>query len=326
MTSTEILRAKSPGDLFPRDPVLAKKKYHELARLWHPDAAGSAEVFDHIKKLYDKAVKALDEGLVWDGGNSSHIETVSKKHYDLHYFRKHTFELGVFYVGEKHVTYLVDKEHRDLFKNALAKINKLDFPSKKVEKEMAGYLPMKHTAFELSDGRLGLQIIKDKELILLRDVVDHAALDPKHVAWIVSRLHNLACYLHVSGLVHHEISLDTVFISPPDHGAALLGGWWYAKHAGSALKKVSKRTYGLLPWKSQVEKKATRLTDSELVRATGRELMGGRKTPKAVITYLSTVASGNAIKNFEEWSAILEKSFGPRRFTELKLTPEEIYK
>src|ERR1019366_9493031 len=138
----------------------------------------------------------------------------------------------------------------------------------------------------------------------------------KHVAWILSRLHNLACYLHVSKLVHHEISLDTVFINPKDHSVALLGGWWYARPSGASLKQVSKRTHGLLPWKAQLKKKATRLTDSELFRATGRELMGTRKKPKAMVDYLNTVTLDNAIKNFSEWSTMLEESFGPRKFTE----------
>ena len=40
------------------------------------------------------------------------------------------------------------------------------------------------------------------------------SLDPKHVAWIVSGMLNICCFLRINHKVHGDISLDNYFVHP----------------------------------------------------------------------------------------------------------------
>ena len=154
-------------------------------------------------------------------------------------------------------------------------------------------------------------------------------MDSKHA------LHNLVCYLEYAGLTHNDISPDTYFISPLRHSGALLGGWWYATETGNRIKKLNARSYRLLPPDIRAAKNADNRLDFELVRATGREMLGditGVKlesmnvAPKAMVDWLRFVSTGNAIEDYERWGDVLQASFGPRRFVEMKLTADVLYK
>lgn len=330
MNANEVLAIKFPERLFTGHPVTARKEYLDLSKKWHPDLCKdkrATEVFAHIAKLYQEAEEKLAHG-AW-GFSTLTVLAKSKLSHSIKYHTAHAFELGEFYIGDDLVTYVINKEHEELWINGDSRINsKFTFASEKMAKEMERYLPKPAGSMRLKDGRFVTQVFKPAGLILLRDVLTHyhGHVDPKHVAWIQSRLQNLACYLHYAKLCHNEISPDTVFIDPADHSIALLGGWWYYKPAGKPLKYVSKRTHGFLPWKVRMQKRASRSTDLELVKATGRELFGkGGKAPAAMADYLKTVATKNAFDEYKDWSEVLLKSFGKRRFTIMDLKPEQVY-
>jgi len=43
------------------DPVEVKKRFRELAKIYHPDTGGDAEKFIELKQAYDKLEKARDQ-------------------------------------------------------------------------------------------------------------------------------------------------------------------------------------------------------------------------------------------------------------------------
>jgi hypothetical protein len=330
MTAAEILAIKYPEKLFAVEASLVKKEYHDLSKKWHPDVCKdkqATEVFSHIARLYAQAEIRItnDE---WRGQTYIRIVDKSGKGRNVKYHTASLFELGTCYLGTDSVTYVLDKEHKDLWQNAINAIVDFPFSSDQMKKEISPYLPMNFESFETEADRLVLHITKRPELIRLRDVLEHydGHIDAKHVAWIQNRLHNFACYLHAVKLCHNEISPDTVFIDPADHSLAVLGGWWYSKAAGAPIAKVSKRTHGLLPWKVKVTKRASRKTDMELVKATGREILGpGSSAPVALMDCLGEVAQKDAFAAYKEWNEVLLKSFGPKRFTVMDLKPSQIY-
>ena len=178
---------------------------------------------------------------------------------------------------------------------------------------------------------------KDPDMILLRDVLNHqkGKIEPVHAAWMVSRLHNFGCYLQWAGLTHNAISVDTCFISPKDHAIGLYGGWWYAAKEGDKLKALPPKTVAVTPPSILDNPKATARIDMALIRATGREILGdatgmrliGDKTiPKPFSQWVNGASSGDANQDYKIWSSdVLIKSFGARRFVEMKLTPNDIY-
>jgi hypothetical protein len=172
-------------------------------------------------------------------------------------------------------------------------------------------------------------------MLPFRDVLNFHdnKLEPAHVAWVQSTLHNLTCYLSYTGIVHHDISPDTYFISPKEHEGHLLGGWWYALTVGSPLRQLPSRTFQFLPWEVKTRKLALVQTDLELIRAFGREALGdingtklkGKVVPKAMLNWMNNVAGDDAVEEYKRWRDVLTDSFGKRKFVKMDLGPEQIY-
>ncbi len=328
-TAGELLAISKPEKLFPNDPAEAKKCYHDLAKEWHPDAhkhnnKESENVFQHISVLYERALQKFEEG-GWDADGVLLVHSKSGTGWMLKYLVHHKFALGDCYVGDNSIVYLLEAKHKSLVDNALRTVQSFKFHDA-MEKEFKRYLPQDVVAMETKDGKWAVKVGKTPDLIMLRDVVDYykGCLDEKHIAWVQSSLHNLACYLSFTGISHQDISLDTYFISPKNHNGALLGGWWYSAPIGSSLigKSIPTRTFSILPWEVQQKRLAMPHTDLELVRAVGREC---GSVPNPMRDFLRSASSGSAVDDYKAWGDVLKTSFGARRFTEMKVSPEMIY-
>lgn len=339
LTAVDILALKTPEQLFTGDEDVAKIEYRNLSKIWHPDrnkAANATEVFTHFKLLYEQAEVKFKAG-TWETPGLHIFSDIRGKKFQIKYRRRHTFELGEMFVGDYSVTYFIDKSSKDLYENAVRTIKGFKFANDKMKAEVAKYLPEIHSENETAD-HMVLVVKKQPDMLLLRDVLDHLGgkIDPKHVAWILSTIYNLSCYLKYAGLTHNAISPDTYFISPPNHSGLLLGGWWYAAPANQKLVAVPARTVLYAPRNLTNTKVADPKIDSELIRAVGRELLGdvnGSKLPadpnipNALLNWLRTPGTGDAWKEYESWAkTVLKDSFGERRFVELKIQPSDVYK
>jgi hypothetical protein len=329
------LDAKTPEELFPGDLEQARHIFHTLAATWHPDrnkAVFAQRVFQHINELYQEAVRRI-ETETWRGQG-----LLSLPSGQVPYFTSFPFELGHTYIGHDHVTYTVDPKHEALFNHALRVIHSFKYADDSMKREFSRYLPSSYQTF-VTPKRLILKIAKDPTLVRLRDVVRYYddKLDPKHMAWVISSLSNIACYLSYAKVVHHDISLDSYFIAPKDHNGALLGGWWYAQDEGDDVSVVPTRTSGLMPASALYKKTAAPLTDLELIRAVGRELLGdlldakpsskkdSKIAPEPVVTWLKSVADGTAVENYSAWKKVLVKGFGPPKFNLMELDESKLY-
>ena len=339
LTSSEILAVVSPEQLFTGDEDAAKLQYRTLSKIWHPDrnsSPGADEVFAHFGVLYAKGIEKLKAG-TWETPGLYTFSDLRGKKFQVKYRKKHTFELGEMYIGDYSVTYMIDKSADDLFANAKKTIKGFKYANDKMKAEIARCLPEIHAENETAD-RFVLVVKKTPDLILLRDVLDHLGgkMDPKHVAWILNTIYNVACYLKYAKLTHNSIGLDTYFISPSKHSGALLGGWWYASDANTKIVAVPARTITYAPRNLTSNKIASPQIDSELIRATGRELLGdgaGSKLladtsiPNAMLNWLRTPGVGDAYQEYENWAKqVLKDSFGERRFVDLKIQPSDVYK
>lgn len=354
MTATELLTKRDPESIFSEpNPDTIHAEYHKLAQKWHPDVCKDPkadEVLRHINELRDLAAEHLDKG-IW---NVSGLLTLNIKHWgdknasgtgknklQIHYIKKHTFELGDFYICERSIVYVLNSGNEDLIENFIQNVNGFTYTTEKMKEEMSKYLPhlgsiMKaNKPLETQDGHKILVINKTPDQVLLRDLLDYMPnLDPKHMAWIVSRLLNIACYLEHKALTYNDFSLDTIYLSPKYHTASILGGWWYATPSGSRLVAVPKRTLGLLPPSVISSKKASRRTDLELIRATAREMFkdltgfGSLKPiPDPMVEWARFPSAGSAKVDYAFWmSKVLPAAFGKRSFTPLNVDIEQIYK
>lgn len=343
-TEQEILDTKTPEELFTGDADAAKAEHRKLAAKWHTDHnPGSDAVLAHVNMLYDKAQTQLNYG-VWKTPKGIKVRFTGAfggvdaykagAEYSFKYLREHKFELGEFYLGTRNVLYLVERQHKDLYEHGIKAVQTLAFKDHKMQMAVSRMLPMYETSFETTT-RYGLLVRKEPGLLCLADVITHLGpVEPRHVAWMVSRLYSIAGYLGWAKRVHMSANPHTVFIDPKEHAGALIGGWWYDTAAGAKLQAAPEATVALLPSATLRGGKAAHSITGEQIKAVGRALLGDPPTsihkhkdvPPAMLEWLYTPAREDPFNDYEGWAKVLKDSFGARRFVELKLTASDLYK
>lgn len=357
LSAAQILAipADQPERLFTNNADEIKSLFRQLAKKWHPDRnpgdKQAGEAFARLASLKAKADEKLEAG-IWEEPGVVRLQQKSGKTATIHYLKKHDFELGQFYICDGQIAYVVRPEFKDLFDNALNAIRNFKFPNDKVRNYFQPQLPEFIGKFETADGNHVMVIKRDNDMILLKDLLEHKGgkLESAHACWIMSRLHNMTCYLQKMGLTHNAISLDTVFvlpkqtsftrsasqpIAPKDHTMSLLGGWWYFAKEGEMLKGLPAKAVNYTPRSVLETGKADCRIDHTMIRVVGRELLGditgvrlghGGTVKQAVVDWLTLPGTGDAVKDYEIWQQkVLPDSFGTRRFTEMDVKPSDIY-
>lgn len=332
----------APEMLFVRDAGGIKKRFRALTKAWHADKhAGDADeahaVTQRILKLRDVANERFKAGTWRVPGELVMQDVKTGKKIKLTYTRKKDFELGEVYIAPNSVTYALRLENKDLFDNAVRAIGGLSYANDKMKQEFSKGVPQIEKTIETAD-RLVMIVKKDPAMVLLSDVCDHFAgkLDARHTAWILSCLHNVACYLAYNKVTHNALSLDTFFIDPAGHTGALLGGWWYAAKTGAALTGLPAETVRVVHPEVLASGKADPKVDMILLRNVGRTLLGDRlgmrlardkDVPKALSDWLTLPPSDNAFEDYSQWmKKVLPDSFGVRRYVKMDVTYRDIYK
>ncbi len=332
------IRLSEPERLFTGDEAGAHQEFRALAARWHPDRcpdAGTTSVFQHVNRLYDAALRKLRGG-IWQTPGLLVLRATDGTTYKIRYRKERAFELGRLFVGGEIVAYVVAKEYADLFENALQVIDRLPCADSRMAAEIGSYLPEIVRHFEIDEGWV-LVLRKTPDQVLLRDLLDHCGgrLDARHVAWIVSSLLNLACYLDYARMAHNAILADTWFVSPPQHAGALLGGWWYAVRQGERMQAAPAATVQYTPFEVMDRRRGDIRTDLELIRALGRELLGDatglrlereKAAPQPMLDWLQLPAGDSALRDYQIWmNRVLKDSFGERRFVKLAVSAEDLY-
>lgn len=339
LTADQILRipTKAPERLFGGDLQAAKRQFRALAARWHPDLNHDPQagtVFAHITELYGDARRQIGSG-VWRGPGVLRLTEAKGRSWQLRYRKRHPFELGDLYVGRTVLLFLVDPIHRSLYDRATRMMALFRYATPAMQAEVQKYLPSVERTFETED-RLALVVRKPEDAVLLRDLLEHMGgrIDPKHVAWMISGLLSICCYFQFSGLVHAAISPDALLVSPPQHTTLIPGGWFHAFEAADRIETVPSRTYEWVPGRLLKDRVARLPVTLELVRATGRELLGDisgaslqwdRTLPRPMVDWLNHPSSGDAFSDYELWHEVLEDSFGARRFVELPVREADVY-
>lgn len=329
----------APESLFSRDPLAAKRERQRLASLWHPDRNSdprATEVLQHIQTLFDVAETKRRAG-TWETPGLRVFTAQNGAQFELAYARRHAVDIGTLYVGRMVLAFEIAHANRDLVERAQAQLAGLSYATPEMRAEFARYFPEQLRAVDTTTGTV-LVYRKTSDLLLLQDVLDHykGKMPARHVAWVISRLLNIACYLERQGKVaHNGIGLDSVFISPQHHSAALLGGWWFSTGLGQPLRAISRKASLYAPPDVLAQKVGDARTDLELIKALGRELLGASAgtylksdttVPVALVDWLELSSSLDAVSAFKEWQGrVLLDAFGKRSFEELALTHSDIY-
>jgi hypothetical protein len=318
------------------DEVAAR--YKALAKHWHPDVPGTgdAEVFAHLSLLHKKAATKIAAGEWHTPGLLQLVGTdgLTRK---IKYIKDFDCGLGMAYIGRSIVTYVIADDYADLVHDATKTLANLKYPNDTERTQLAPCLPEIKASFATNDSVV-LVVSKPDDTIRLRDLLAYSGgkIDPKHVAWLVNRCLMLVNFLKYNNITHGDLSLDSLFVSPARHSAALIGSWWYAVPLGSRMARVQPaRTLVYAPHNILTSKIADIKIDLELVRLVGRETLGDetgvklmtdKTIPTAMTEWLRSATSGNAIADYARWPEILQTSFGNRRFVNWPINLNDIYK
>lgn len=337
LTKSQILQITLVGDLFTFDAIKIKSEYKSLVKQWHPDNGLShdSEVFEHITQLYHKGLKLLEEG-AWEQTNTKYITKANGKIMKITYQEILEFELGKYYVCPRHVICIISDGFKKYVDNALVKIRSLKYANENMRVEFSRYVPNIIDTYESKSGEYVIVMSKTEDVFPLKTVFGHYSnqIDCKHVAWIISRLQNITCFLQYNNISHLGINLSSCFISPQNHSILLFGGWWYTTNIGSKIIGTSKDIYDILPAKSKTCKNAERIIDLESIKALGRQLLGepnGRKLaertdiPKSIVQFFNAGSESDAIIEFNKWNKTLDNAYERRQFTSMNVTKQQLY-
>ena len=336
MNAANLLKLTKPELLFSKDKI--KAQFRALALQWHPDRCHDSrcsEVFSHINKLYNSGLEKIEKGY-WDTFGLLEIQSTIGKKYNIRYKVSIPFDLGVMYVSDTVVVYKVRREFKKLYDSFLDNISHLKYSSDRMKEEFSRYFPKIKATVETADDYI-LVLSKTPDVLPLSVVLKYygGVMNPKGVAWIVSTLHNIHCFLQYNEIAHNNIDLNTYFISPENHSGLLLGGWWYTAGIGKKLRGVPVKTFEKMRSKKRLEKQADRMVDGELIRSMARTLLGDEtgmtltskyKVPEAMSMWLRVPGSGSAVNDYKKWkNSILPASFGERKFTPMVVDIEKAY-
>lgn len=337
MLSKEKLKnAKKAGDIFDENESLCKARYRELTKIYHPDAKnGDRDLFEHITELYKKALELIQDGK-WEKSNYISLKTDKNKHLQITYQTKYQFELGICYVCCKHVIYILEKDKEKYYRNYLEKVKSLKYATPEMETVMKRTMPLIISNGRLDTGEYYIVLSKTEDVYPLKNLLSYMNEIPgKHVAWIISRLSSICCYLEYNHFVHNGIDINSCFVSPKYHSILLFGGWWYTSKIGDRLLGTTKEIFDLMPVVAKTEKKANTITDLESVKLIGRTLFNEKTCrtlnertdiPKPIKDFLIRGSGDDAITEMSIWDENLNKAYGQRKFIELNVTEKDIYK
>lgn len=325
--------------LFPGPKSLIKKRFRELAQAWHPDVNADPQalkVFSHISRLHDIAAGKSRPGATisrpspaktWKLEAGGEISVRAKA--------VHRGALGDVIVTNATVAYETVAGFEDVAAAEITAVNGFRFANDGMKKGMEKFLP----SLKRSVSAVGVDVnvfVRPADTVLLTDLVRHMGgrIPPVHVAWVVSSLENMACYLHWAGLSHGAISTDNILVSPSMHSIILVGGWGYATPFGSRPKALPERTLSLVPRLAVQGETVDSKVDLALIRATAQELLGSsgggglalmKDVPEALRMWLSLPPREDALEDYSSWEKCLVESFGPRKFVKMEINPADVY-
>lgn len=348
LTGKKILEVNAPELLFSNNLKTAKNEYRYLIRQWHPDFARSKiapQVLSHVIKLFSLAKEKLSNGTWREPVEKIEKETPGLKKFLLtngsiksfEYKRNRSFELGSMYISDNAVLFEIDSEFEDLYRNGRRRIRSLTFQNENMACELSKNLPVIEDTYSTVDN-FYLQISKTPDQFLLADVCDYLGgrvTPTEHVGWILNCLYNLCCYFQWAGITHNAINQETVFISPLRHSAMIIGGWWYSAKEGEKLNALPDTSINAIPPDVLDKKIADYRLDLELIKATGRSLLGDtdgidlrfdENIPESIIDWLVIPASDDAILDYSTWKhEVLLLAFGTPRFVNMEIESCDFY-
>jgi hypothetical protein len=311
-----------------------RKAYRDLAKRWHPDLNDNplaSKVLAHLTFLRDALVKkrptAPASERLYTGTDGVTIR--------FRYLRKLAGEAGDILVGRRSIAYEMPADFDDVAANEKEMIAGLRFADDGMKGQMANFLPKLERTVRTADKMVSI-LTRPADCVLLSDLIGFfgGRIPAVHVAWIVSSLENMCCYLEWLKVSHGAISPTNVLVCPERHSIVLVGGWGFATKFGAAPLAVPERTLSKVPFLALDGATADPKTDLQLVRATAQDALGtpgggglmmDKGVPEPVARWLLLPPKAGAGADYESWGRCLTEAWGKRQFVKMDADPRTIY-
>jgi hypothetical protein len=334
--AAKLLSIDSPEALFTIEHYTLEAK--RLLIKWHPDKSSDPQasiVAARINTLFDQAKIKAANG-TWKEPGVFRFTNSGGKSYKVRYRQSKALPIGEMVYGKTIVAYSIGKDNADLnsaLKTALSTIK----TAASINTEFLRFIPQVKTLIETDTGTV-VTFDKTDDVIPLADLLklSGGVLDPKHVAWIGNRLHNLVCFLEYKNLTYNAFTLDNVWVSPQYHSALLIGGWWYSKPIGAKVVAVPSELLNILPKQLQSDKVAYCKYDLIAIKSILLKLLGdptgpgmgllkSTTVPELMLKQLRSPVVGNAVAEYKKWENTVDACFGKRKFIKLNVNIQSLY-
>jgi len=315
------------GDFFSKSEIAIKNKYREYAKLIHPDVCklpNAEAAFQKLNELYSAALEAIQNG-TWKKKNCLQINNEV-----IEYKNESHFELGMRYSGSNKLVFIFDPDKSIWCNRFIASRPSLANDPDKMKKIYSCRMPRFIKRVLVSNGASQEAIILAKEPseypfdLFLKTYENQ--LDGRDIAWMISRMIDLCCFLYTHDIVHNGITIDSLYIDPEQHSMHLYGGWQYAVPIGGKMTGTTKEIYNLMSSVSKTTKEATPTTDIESVKLIARMLCKKAKDiPIDILKWADSGSSDDPIKEYRNWNDTLTKAYGTRQFKIFHADAVQIY-
>lgn len=338
MFSPDEILATGPRDaakLFPGDTEAEiKSAFRKLAKCWHPDRCKdprAAQVFEHLEdlknRLLPKKRPVTAEERVW-----SRIDGTAVRY---RYVRKTDGDFGDVLVGGSSLAYEMPLGFDDLAANEKARIGGIRYADDAMRAQFMHFMPEILSTVAAEDRAVTI-LKRNPDCILLSDLIAHygGRVPAVHVAWIVSSLENICCFLSWQKVSHGAISPSNLLVCPERHSLVLVGGWSFAADFDSPHPAVPTRTADAVPGVALDGAPADAKTDLVLVRRTAREalgatgargILGDPDVPEPLGRWLLAPPKATAKADYESWGGCLTEAWGRRKFVKMDVDPRKFY-
>ena len=325
----KILNADKCGDFFEtQDETEIQMAFRISSKMIHPDLCDdpqASEAMEHLIKLYKDALRNIQNG-TWEKTGSAYLD----KHFILSNVQDiSAFELGARYVTPRSVTYIFDGGKKQYYDNFFTMMDRIYFGSKEMDRTYRGKVPsVKVYSPNLSANRsyVSLNKFENEYPMDLFLKAYKNKLGGRDIAWMISRMIDLCCFLLYSDIVLNGFTEENLFINPDKHSIHVYGGWWYATKNLDPMIGTCRKVYSVMDSKTKTIKKSSFLTDIESVRAICRRLVESKTDiPKQILDWINAGSIENTIVEYERWDNALNKAYGPRKFVKFEAKPEDIY-
>ena len=221
----------------------------------------------------------------WNNESSALLYAENGTPVDIKYFYQYDRPGKTVYVCREKVAIVYD--NKLAAHSVINTIQQLQYPSADI-KNLAQFFPELKFIMQLKDDKCLLVINKPENVYPLA-LFDK--LDPKQVAWMISRMENFGCLLEYNALDTDKLEKLDLYINPKTHHMYLLGGWEHIQ------PKFAFDNYFL-----------------KSVRTIAKDLMYLDRAPQKCIDFLNSKPEIDAYSDFKAWDDVIEYGFSGHNF------------